>query len=80
MVTLMYTSTLSGTIVKTFRSDEGLPKMYYLGASSLEHLRGYLSRVPLLLVVKAEAVELQSTPLGHQTFAKDCKCVLFMGA
>ncbi len=80
MVTLTYTSTLSGTIVKTFKSDERLPNMYYLVAWSLEHLRGYLSKVRLLLVVKGEAVELQSAPLGHQTFAKYCKWVLFTGA
>ncbi len=38
-VTLASASTLSGSVVRTLRDREGLPKMLCLVASSLEHLR-----------------------------------------
>ncbi len=44
-VTLASASTLSGSVVRTLRGGEVLPKMFYLVASSLGHLRSQCSIV-----------------------------------
>ncbi len=42
-VTLASASTLSGSVVRTLRGGEGLPKVFCLVASSLGHLRSQCS-------------------------------------
>ncbi len=43
--TLASTSTLSGSVVRTLRGGEGLPKMFRLVASSMGHVRSQCSIV-----------------------------------
>ncbi len=45
MVILASASTLSGSVVRTLRSGEGLPKMFCLVALSMGHLRSQCSIV-----------------------------------